>query len=313
MNEDFDRSLNRFQRKLTSFMANELTLDYVENLLNSEDQEVFTEYLKNSPLLQDRLVAIEKGRKYCEVLSQIQPSKEYLNRISQAKIGWALVAEKLTWSHWPEMARWSVEALVVALTVAILLPLLPLKKISRWLPNPVQEIILAEIQRPKVDLGQKSEGDSVAVQLSQTHFEEIEAQGHAQKPFDDPIEKQFRSTKSEVPIQREQEKGSEPESGKGNKFVYRVFMQTSDLEAVTEKIKQQVSSLEGKKAGQVELGWHKDNGSYFHFSMPEINYEKLLAALREIGPVRIYKDPHKRVMPVGQIRFILVLEEKQKE
>lgn len=91
-------------------------------------------------------------------------------------------------------------------------------------------------------------------------------------------------------------------------FVYRAFMTLNDLENIAPKITQQMKELGAEKAGEVELGWRRGTGRYYHFSMPEANEQKLLEALRVYGPVRISKDPHPRVMPEGQVRFILWIE-----
>ncbi len=91
-------------------------------------------------------------------------------------------------------------------------------------------------------------------------------------------------------------------------FVYRAFMTLGDLENIAPKITQQMKELGAEKAGEVELGWRRGTGRYYHFSIPEPNEQKLLEALRVYGPVRISKDPHPRVMPDGQVRFILWIE-----
>lgn len=91
-------------------------------------------------------------------------------------------------------------------------------------------------------------------------------------------------------------------------FVYRAFMTLSDLENIAPKITQQIKELGAEKAGEVELGWRRGSGRYYHFTIPESNEQKLLENLRVYGPVRISKDPHPRVMPEGQVRFILWIE-----
>jgi hypothetical protein len=91
-------------------------------------------------------------------------------------------------------------------------------------------------------------------------------------------------------------------------YVYRAFMTLADLENVAPKITQQIKELGAEKAGEVELGWRRGSGRYYHFSMPESNEQRLLETLRGYGPVRISKDPHPRVMPEGQVRFILWVE-----
>ncbi len=91
-------------------------------------------------------------------------------------------------------------------------------------------------------------------------------------------------------------------------YVYRAFMTLSDLENIAPKITQQLKELGAEKAGEVELGWLRGSGRYYHFSLPEMNEQKLMETLRGYGPVRISKDPHPRVMPQGQLRFILWIE-----
>lgn len=91
-------------------------------------------------------------------------------------------------------------------------------------------------------------------------------------------------------------------------FVYRAFMTLGELEDIAPKITQQIKELGAEKAGEVELGWRRGSGRYYHFTIPEANEQKLLESLRVYGPVRISKDPHPRVMPEGQVRFILWIE-----
>jgi hypothetical protein len=91
-------------------------------------------------------------------------------------------------------------------------------------------------------------------------------------------------------------------------FVFRAFMNVPDVEEITPELVTQLQGLGSEKAGEVPLGWRRGSGSYFHFTLPESNQEKAIEMLRAHGPVRISKDPHPRVMPRGQIRFILWVE-----
>jgi len=91
-------------------------------------------------------------------------------------------------------------------------------------------------------------------------------------------------------------------------FVMRAFMALPNLDELGPQIGENITELGGVKAGEVELGWKRGSGRYYHFSLPEENQEKLLEKLRAYGPVRISKDPHSRIMPQGQVRFILWVE-----
>ena len=97
---------------------------------------------------------------------------------------------------------------------------------------------------------------------------------------------------------------------KAKGFVYRGFMMVSNIEDVSDQIVQQIKELGGAKAGEVELGWKRGTLRYFHFTLPQSSEERLLELLRAYGPVRISKDPHPRVMPEGQVRFILSIDAK---
>lgn len=100
----------------------------------------------------------------------------------------------------------------------------------------------------------------------------------------------------------------EKKEAKPKGFVYRAFMSLHDLDTVGPKITDEIRGLGGEKAGEVELGWKRGAGRYYHFALPETNEERLMEKLRAYGPVRISKDPHPRVMPSGQVRFILWIE-----
>lgn len=97
-------------------------------------------------------------------------------------------------------------------------------------------------------------------------------------------------------------------AGKPKGFVYRAFMTLGELETIGPKIAEQIKELGGEKAGEVELGWKRGTGRYYHFTMPDSSEKQLLEKLQAYGPVRISKDPHPRVMPDGQVRFILWIE-----
>lgn len=104
------------------------------------------------------------------------------------------------------------------------------------------------------------------------------------------------------------EHASEKKDAKAKGFVYRAFMTLNNLEVIGPKITELIREGGGEKAGEVELGWKRGAGRYYHFSLPQDNEERLLEQLRAYGPVRLSKDPHPRIMPQGQVRFILWIE-----
>lgn len=88
--------------------------------------------------------------------------------------------------------------------------------------------------------------------------------------------------------------------------LYRAELQVKDFEQNTLFAKEKIIYYGGKKAGEVELGWVKNQKtSYFHFSIPEENVEKMKADLELLGTLEISFNNHPRLMPVGIKRVIL--------
>ena len=125
-----------------------------------------------------------------------------------------------------------------------------------------------------------------------------------ESPAESGTETEAKSTGAEVAAAKPAVEKPKPKG-----FVYRAFMALGKIENVTEEIRTELQNLGGQKAGEVRMGWRKPKGSYFHFSVPESNYDAVVEMLRSFGPVQIAKDPHWRVMPEGKIRIILWVED----
>ena len=353
MNEQFENSLKSHRRILSRFHAQEMILDYAEDKLDPERRAAMDEFLPRCKHTQAALSAVRAALKYADQLAQIEVGPELVTRIETTKLGWDKWADQLAWRNWPEIMRWSAEAVVIAATFAALISLLPMHKMARWLPKPAQEVILAEVDKAKdvamatADIPEPSEKEpmvattitpppviapSVATAKAASTPAPAEVAASTAAPVaiaaPPPINKLPIVAKTIVAVTKptkveptQPDKTSDTEfneempsvtqqPGKGPKgFVYRAFMSATDTDSTTNTVRDLVLALGGEKAGQVELGWRKNTGTYFHFSLPESNYETLLEALRAYSPVRIYKDPHWRVMPQGEIRIILFVED----
>lgn len=88
--------------------------------------------------------------------------------------------------------------------------------------------------------------------------------------------------------------------------VYRGQITVTDFEQVAAIIRDRIIAIGGKKAGEVELGWIKNkNISYFHFIFPTEKREELVAFIQQYGKLSYKFEPHPRVLPIGQSRFIV--------
>jgi hypothetical protein len=347
MNEQFEASLKVRRRQLSRFMAREMLLDYAENRLDDDRKLALEEYLPRDKEVQKEFESIKLALGYTATLSRIQLAEQTVNEIERTKLGLAKVTDRMAWRNWPEVVRWSAEAILVSVVVAAVVSLLPLQKLAKWLPSSSQELVLAEIEKSP-DKPLLGTGDRVADALARSADEDPETQetlpassrpavpappaptpaantaATAYGPTTDELKAGLKTltvatappvANTPVPAQetaalKAEEETPAPKTGKEPKgFVYRAFMASSSIDESTSGVRDLIMSLGGEKAGQVELGWRKNSGTYFHFAIPESNYETLMTGLRTFSPVRIYKDPHWRVMPEGQIRLILFIED----
>lgn len=93
---------------------------------------------------------------------------------------------------------------------------------------------------------------------------------------------------------------------KGPTGLYRGSITVTDFEQITAMIRERVIMIGGKKAGEVELGWTKNQKtSYFHFVFPSEKLEELVNFVEQYGKLKYKFESHPRVLPVGQARFIL--------
>ena len=98
---------------------------------------------------------------------------------------------------------------------------------------------------------------------------------------------------------------------KGNAYVYRMVMFVDNVDKITPELVKMMKTLGAEKAGEVELGWRRKGGSYFHFTIPQSNNQLLQDSLKKYSNFNLIKSSHPRVMPDGIERFILWVEEKK--
>ncbi|MEQ1665345.1 MAG: hypothetical protein ABL927_08230 [Bdellovibrionales bacterium] len=309
-------SLERPKRKLTHFMAHELIYDYVSDSLDTDRKRAFDEYLNLHPELNSEIDQIKTTRKYLSHLAKTRISQTHLTELSQIRPLSSIIFEKAKWKNWPDFLRWSVEGFSISIFVAVLAMIIPWDKIKfnvlESKPPAPKVVVVAPIIKveavskveplPKVDQNQKVEPAEKVVQPKKVVAEEA-PQPSALPPQTAPNQQVVSSNLAATYGL------ASKNSPKG--LLYKVMMNLSDANKSSVEIKKQIEALGGTKAGQVELGWRKKNppGNYFHFALPQGSYQKFLDELGKYGAVRIYKSPHVRIMPEGQIRIILFIED----
>jgi hypothetical protein len=94
-------------------------------------------------------------------------------------------------------------------------------------------------------------------------------------------------------------------------FVYRAQIRVADVSIAAEKLAAKMNDFGIKKAGAVELGWKRGNSRYYHLVVSSEREKEFMNYVRGLGPVLISRDPHVRLMPEGQVRYILWVEPKE--
>ncbi len=94
--------------------------------------------------------------------------------------------------------------------------------------------------------------------------------------------------------------------------VFRGKLYVTDVQTVINVVKEKIIVLGGQKAGEVELGWMKnETTSYFHFSFPNENKADLEDYLKQFGKIELVFEPHPRVMPKGIQRYIIEIKQNE--
>lgn len=358
--------------EMSKFHCREMLYDYMAGRLDPQRREAVEKAIREDKELKEELDQYVDAAHYCEKLSQVQLSENTISDLQNIRLQTEIVAEKVRYRNWPDLLKWSSEAVVISVFVAGLAMVIPWNTIRSAFKNPPHnEVILADVEKapataatpveqlplgakikpgpgvpviaPKVALGPPSDAKpaetnapivSVATPAPATATTTAPAPPVVAKtpappppskavvpvvgaplkptavtamttiPTAPPAAAPLKPRLVETP---KQEVAETKPATQG--MLFRILMNKSDIEALAPELANKIVALGGKKAGEVEIGWRQPGQNYFHFSIPEANYEQLLSALAAIGPSRIYKSPHPRVMPEGVMRIILTIKD----
>lgn len=333
------KAASKKPRKLSAFLVQEMLYSYLSSQLDPESQKAVQEFIKESPEIQKEIRKIKSSLSYCQKLSKIKIPEKLVRDLKEhpswtkkwtktfLRVLSILNTQKNQWI-WRFSVYSSLLFFFGLLTFFFFQaqkrelfknmnwPMMASKNNKETVSNNKEEL-MAESSSPPIQnaSSKKRSQESVsknlppAIQSSSRAFNMNTQLRKNKNP-----QNADKKTKSVVAIQKlkDSKKNKTPTTGslthipiKG--FVYKAFMNLN-VEKYTDMLVQKIQSMQGKKAGKVPLGWRKDKGSYFHFSLPTSNYSLLLEELRKIGYVHLKKEPHKRVMPEGKVRFILWIE-----
>ena len=338
---------NDGRRKLTPFLAHEMLYDYVVGNLDPERRAAVESFIESDRESQNLLESIRRGLRYAERLTELSLPPQEIEQISSAESFVSISKRMSHWSAWPDAVRWSIVALFVSSMTALTVVGVPWNQISQflpsWKPNFTTEhgehLKLADLSGAQSEEEESEEATSAA--QNQTSDSSATGDSSGDQEFADTSTDNATTVASDSargssqvltsatptlvakaatpsllptpqapthPATTAAVQDSTPKKPNQQGFVNRAFMSIEGLDELAPKIVVQIKELGAEKAGEVELGWKRGTGRYFHFAIPEANEARLLEVLRAYGPVRISKDVHPRLMPPGQLRFILWIE-----
>lgn len=320
---------------MTRFFCQELLYDYITGELTPERRAEVEAFLKTDEVCREDLARIKKAIGYCEQLAQVKTPDEWVARWQNLPP--ALAKRISNWEYKIVAKLWlalpyTVSVTVIALGLVIFKPWRKLyrrdvivwsaatqsadentvTKVAAVLPPPAPPT-LPPINNTSKDVHKVAEESKESILKSEELGPPENTAEEVTTIFGPPREAKAKPTAvasvAEVNDESLEDKPS-PSHGAPKGELYRWFLDTDDLENVTNEIKAKIVALHGEKARKVELGWHsKDDESYFHFTLPESNSDELVKYIKTFGPVRMLKEKHPVVMPPGKMRIILIVKE----
>lgn len=331
-------SLKKYgQRRISDFVAQELLYDHMRGRLDAERAEALQERLSNDGRLRHLAGQMQKAADYTAQLSRLRIPPENLTAIDEPDTYLSVLLQKTNFERWPLMVRWGVEASVVLSLFLIFLVVMPWNKLFELTISPQgRELILAEVvrqPRPEIEEPLYAAGEGVI------SFEDegtptaaaptppsppppvVSIPQVATPPTPTPV-----ATPPPVvakgPTPSEPAQTVNPSAGAGASTdskkpaegsLYRGTLAVTNVRVTSQKIREKIEEIGGRKAGQVELGWkNTPTSSYFHFTMPQAKYDELIDFLASYGAPKIQREKHPRVMPEGIVRLIITVEEAEK-
>ncbi len=282
--------------KLTLFLARQLLYDFAKGKLDSEREKAFEKALKEFPELKIELRQIQEKLDVLKTFDATHPSDQWTQELSLPHPSLAQQIASIEKRVAPRFWR--------GLPVAILVSAVAF---GAFLFQPWTYLKFNEVEVAEVHINDDELQMEAALALSEKDIE------NAMREQKASVASEEKSSKIEVVDATKESRAQETPEPQPRKpkvgELFRAFMTVNDLNSITEDTVKKIISLGGKKAGQVQLGWEREEDErYFHFSIPEKNKQALLDFLSNFSQVRLSSQEHPLVMPEGKIRIILVMK-----
>lgn len=338
--------LKESKSKFSRFFCQQFLFDYIFNDLDVNRMGFLEDQLKADEELKFELESLRVAHEYCLGLGQLKIHHEMMEKFLSQKTIWETTTARFRFRNWPDFLKWSLEALSLGVFIAFVMLIIPWDKIENQLVSTKRQefflvskkSLIQEQEETQVALSpQDKEKPKAPVDLASNvakiktpeNLPPVAAQMAEPKVPPAPIATEIPAPQdlpeavSPPPVPAPE---AAPPKAKSSVTVevgatqptralrgelFRLYMKVANVDEVTATIAAEIEKLGGLKAGEVPLGWRKDGGSYFHFTIPTSNHEALLNQIKLLGPVTEQKESHWRVMPEGSQRMILNVVPKE--
>jgi hypothetical protein len=325
--------LKRNLRPLTHFICKELLYDYQRGKLDKDRHMAVEKYLEQNPELKKDLEIYKTALSYTDNLARTKVVDSYILELKEVKSFQKKMFQKMRWSKLPEVTRWMIEGFVLSACVMLMGIVLPWDKMAEFWPNfktkfephnesKVQEpsnsitIVAAPTDSKKINDKTEDAVKPTETAATDTKVERVKPVAPTVAPEQTPTVVAAKTVNVDNKNNLKSESSSATTVDKNKNaavtgFLYSMNMKMKYDSSALGLIKKKLIELGAIKAGQVGLGWRKLNppGSYYHFSLPENKYPELIKLLEQFSTLRSYKNVHPRIMPEGQVRVILWIED----
>jgi len=113
------------KRNLSEFMCIEMLYDYKSGKLDPLRHQAVEEGLQSSPRVREELKKLTIGISYCDKLKNVSVSEPLVDLIFDQPKPSEKVLSKLKWASFPQPVRWALEAVVVAVAIALFVTQVP--------------------------------------------------------------------------------------------------------------------------------------------------------------------------------------------
>ena len=169
--DDFE-PLKGKKRTLSRFLANELLYDYATDNLDEHRRSSVAEFLRLNSATREELESLKEGMAFCDQLAETEISSELMYKLSQVRAWHSKALRLVHWRNWPEVTKWTLEALAISILVAFV-AVIGWPKLTEMLPAPRPDMTLAQVEKekdkvplsPEEQMSSKEGSDSAAPNL----------------------------------------------------------------------------------------------------------------------------------------------------